>query len=248
MTRRTLAFSLALFSLLVSLGALGLGEHAAAQDTPPAPPAANARLNAGQVAALVQAFYDQTTTFQAAFAQEQYTKIYDRRQRSSGNVVFKKPGKMRFDYAQPNGQVFVSDGQRLLVYQPPEEGERQGQLIEREMGADQLPQAFSFLTGTGRLDRDFNFRLLDAARHGFANGYVLALRPRRPSANYDQLLFFVRIVARGGQQAGIVQRVLIIDAQGNTNRFTFSEMQFNREVPDSRFTYTPPANTRRVTP
>ncbi len=114
------------------------------------------------------------------------------------------------------------------------------------MDSDQLPQAFSFLTGTGRLDRDFNFRLLNARRHRFPNGYVLALRPRRPNANYEQLLFYVRIVGEGDQRAGIVQRVLIRDAQGNTNRFTFEEMQFNREVPENHFTFRPPANTRRV--
>ena len=33
--------------------------------------------------------------------------------------------------------------------------------LERAMDEHQLPQAFSFLTGTGRLDRDFRFRLLD---------------------------------------------------------------------------------------
>lgn len=214
--------------------------------TPPASTPAPARMTAAQVAGLVQSFYDQTTSFQANFEQEQYTKVYDRRQRSSGRVVFAKPGRMRFDYAAPNGQVFVSDGQRLVVYQPPEEGETEGQLIERAMDSDQLPQAFSFLTGTGRLDRDFNFRLLNAARHEFPDGYVLALRPRRPNANYEQLLFFVRIVGEGEQRAGVVQRVLIRDAQGNTNRFTFADMQFNRDVPTERFTFRAPPNTRTV--
>ena len=37
-------------------------------DAPTPQPAAQATLNAGQVASLVQAFYDQTTTFQATSA------------------------------------------------------------------------------------------------------------------------------------------------------------------------------------
>ena len=40
---------------------------------------------------------------------------------------------MRWDYGQPNGQVFVSNGKKLLIYQPPEEGEKHGQLIERAL-------------------------------------------------------------------------------------------------------------------
>ncbi len=213
-----------------------------------APALAQERLSARQVAALVQSFYDQSTSFTADFRQQQYTKVHDRTERASGRVVFEKPGKMRWDYAAPNGQVFVSDGETLLVYQPPDEGERHGQLIERAMSEHQLPQAFSFLTGTGRLDRDFRFRLLNAQREGFRNGYVLELRPREPTPQYERVLFFVRIVERGEQRAGVIQRVLIIDSSGNRNRFDFRNMRFPGDIPDSRFRYRPPAGTRRVRP
>lgn len=210
--------------------------------------AQNPPMEAREVAALVQSFYDQTTSFQADFHQTQYTKVYDRTERARGRVVFKKPGKMRWDYNRPNGQVFVSNGERLLIYQPPDEGETGGQLIERAIQDDQLPLAFSFLTGTGRLDRDFRMRLLDPSRQGFPNGYVLELRPRQPTPQYDRVLFFVRIVDRNGSRAGIIQRVLIIDTAGNRNRFDFRSPQFNRNVPDNRFDYTPPRGTRRVRP
>ena len=38
-----------------------------------------------------------------------------------------------------------------------------------------MPAAFSFLTGTGRLEKNFSFRLLDAAAQGYADGAVLEL-------------------------------------------------------------------------
>ena len=50
------------------------------------------------------------------------------------------------------------------------------------------------------------------------------------------------------KRAGIVQRVLIIDAAGNRNRFDFSQLKFNREVADKRFEYRPPKGTERVNP
>lgn len=205
-------------------------------------------LDARGVAALVQSFYDQTRSLQAHFHQTQFTKVYNRTTRARGEVVFVKPGKMRWDYARPNGQIFVSDGEQLLIYQPPDEGERHGQLIERRIQDDQIPLAFSFLTGTGRLDRDFHLRLLDPARQGFPDGYVLQLRPRQPTPQYDRVLFYVRVVEREGRRAGIIQRVLIIDSAGNRNRFDFRDMRFNRNVPANRFQYTPPQGTRRVRP
>ena len=59
--------------------------------------------NARAVAAAVQAFYDQTKDVSAAFHQTYVNKLYQRTDRSSGHVVFKKPGMMRWDYDKPNG-------------------------------------------------------------------------------------------------------------------------------------------------
>ncbi|NOY93515.1 MAG: outer membrane lipoprotein carrier protein LolA [Deltaproteobacteria bacterium] len=202
--------------------------------------------NARDVAALVQSFYDQTTSFQADFFQTRYTKAYNRYDRARGRVTLVKPGKMRWDYTDPAGQTFVSDGSHLSVYQPPDEGEAHGQIIERDVTSDELPQAFAFLLGDGRLDSDFHVRLLDSGRQGFPEGYVLEVRPRRPSRTYDRVLFFVRIPA--GAPAGVIHRVLIIDAAGNRNRFDFSHLRFNHAVPDSTFHFTPPAGTRVVRP
>jgi outer membrane lipoprotein carrier protein len=220
--------------------ALALAGIAAADERP--------RLDASAVVSLVQAFYDQTKTLQASFEQTRYTKLYDRYDRASGTVVFKKPGMMRWDYDKPNGQVFVSDGKELLIYQPPEEGEKNGQLIERKLGDDQLASAFSFLTGRGNLKKDFEVRLLEHDDPRFRDGYVLQLLPRKANPNYEQLVFYVRTISDGDKRAGIVQRVLIIDAAGNRNRFDFSDIKFNREVSDKRFRFRPPKGTQRVTP
>ena len=181
-------------------------------------------LDAAAIVTLVQTFYDQTKTLQAEFEQTRYTRLYDRYDRAKGKVVFKKPGKMRWDYGQPNGQVFVSNGKKLLIYQPPEEGEKHGQLIERALDDDQLPSAFSFLTGSGNLEKDFEVRILEHGNEKFQDGYVLQLIPRKPTPNYEQLVFYVRALNDGGKRAGVVQRVLIIDSAGNRNRFDFAKM------------------------
>ena len=194
----------------------------------------------------MQSFYDQMRTIEAHFEQTRFTKLYDRTDRAHGTVVFKKPGRMRWDYDAPNGQIFVSDGQTLRIYQPPEEGEAHGQVIERSVDAAQLPEALSFLTGTGRLARDFEMRLLEPPEGSPADLYVLELRPRTPSPRYDRVLFFVRVVHAGGRAAGVIERVVILDAVGNRNQFDFSKLRFNRAVPDSRFTLKVPKGTRRI--
>ncbi len=208
---------------------------------------AQGRMDAGRLAALVQAFYEKTRTLQADFYQTYYHRLYDRYDRSKGKVVFKKPGKMRWEYARPAGKLIVSDGETLRVYDPGEEGE-QPQLIEHAMKGHELPAAFSFLTGQGNLIEDFRLRLLDPSRQGFPDGYVLELRPKESTPHYDRVLFYVTVVEHGTRRAAVVRRVLIVDAEGNRNRFDFSHMRFNRPVPDDRFDFQPPAGTRIVRP
>jgi outer membrane lipoprotein carrier protein len=225
-------------SVTVAAAMIVLSAHAFAQSKP----------SAKEIARLVQAFYDQTRVFEAEFEQRQYTRLYDRTEEAKGKVVFKKPGKMRFDYEGTNGQVFVSDGRELKIYQPPEEGEDRGQLIIRRVEEDQLPEAFAFLTGGGNLLEDFEVRLLDEARRDFPAGHVLELRPRRPTPHFERLVFYVTIVEQGGKRAGIIRRVLILDAAGNRNRFDFTKPRFDRNVPDRTFRYSPPRKTDIVRP
>ena len=201
------------------------------------------RVTARTVAAQVQSFYNQTLTIETEFFQTYFYKLYNRYERSKGKVVFKKPGKMRWDYSRPNRKVIAADGQKLTIFDPGQKGEVP-QLFERQLSEHQLPLAFSFLTGTGRLDQDFKFRLLPRRRNQQFPGNILELRPRKPSAHFERLLFYVS----AGSTPGVVLRVLIIDATGNRNRFDFSKTKFNRTVPDSRFRYRAPAGTRRVQP
>jgi outer membrane lipoprotein carrier protein len=199
---------------------------------------------AQKVAALVQSFYDQTTEISADFFQTYVHVLYQRTDRSKGRVVFSKPGMMRWDYARPNGKIVLSNGRKLLVYEPGDV-EESGQVYEQKLEEAQLPQALAFLTGSGRLEASFTFRLLDAKREGYPNGYVLELRPRKPSPHYERILFYVE---KDPRLSGLVRRVLIIDPSGNRNRFDFTKLQFNRRVEDSFFQWQPPAGTRKIKP
>lgn len=229
-------------SVLSVLTLLAMSAGLAAQQPSPTAPAAEVASSAQDVVRAVQAFYDQTRDVSATFHQTYVNKLYKRTDRSSGRVVFKKPGMMRWDYDKPSGKVIASSGKALVVYEPGEDGEP-GQVIEQAIAQAQLPQALAFLMGTGKLEDDFNCRLLDASTEGFTSGDVLELRPKTPTPHFDRLLFYVE---RAAAVRGLVRRMLIIDSSGNRNRFDFTGLKFNGNVNDAPFRYTPPAGTRRV--
>ena len=245
--QRSLAISIALGAPLAGAAAQGPSPGAAAPQTgansAPAAGTATARTAQG-VAAAVQGFYDQTRSVEAEFFQTYYNRLYDKYDRSSGKVKFEKPGKMRWDYAAPNGKLIVSDGKRLVIYEPGDQGEP-GQMFERPISESELPQALAFLTGTGKLADDFTFRLLDAAAQGFAGGHVLELLPKTPSPHFERILFYVD---GDSKRTGLVHRVLIVDAAGNRNRIDFKAPRFNRAFEAKTFAWQPPKNVRRIQP
>jgi outer membrane lipoprotein carrier protein len=193
---------------------------------------------AEQIAARVQAFYDQTKTFRADFKQEYYIKLHDKRTTSEGQVAFEKPGKMSWRYAQPNGNRVVSDGQVLKVYQQAEQ-----QMFVQPVGkSQQHVAALSFLMGQGQLTSSFDLRLLDPATVKFEGGWVLEGTPKEATPAYQKVLLYV------DQATAQVRRVLILDAQGNRNRFDFDNPLVNTPVPPGEFTFSPPAGTQIVKP
>jgi outer membrane lipoprotein carrier protein len=204
--------------------------------TAPGQPVAPGDAAAREVAERIQAFYDRTTDFQADFVQVSRNRLYGE-ERRTGQVLFRKPGRMRWNYAAPNGDIIVSDGTTLWAYQAEER-----QAVQQRLAESQLPTALTFLAGTGRITDAFTFRLLDAAQFRFPNGYVLELRPTTPQPTYERIVFYV------DRTTYQVARTAVIDAQGNQNRFDFSNPRVNLNLAESTFRWTPPAGTNIVRP
>jgi outer membrane lipoprotein carrier protein len=220
-SRRTIV---TLLALLPAVGVAG-----AAQAADPKGPSAK------DVAAKVQKFYDDTKTFQAKFTQVYFIKVQNKKKESKGRVVFEKPGKMSFTYEEPNGNRVVSDGTVIKVYEREAE-----QMYESPVAKSQYPAALAFLLGEGKLTSDFKLKLLDSATMKFEGGWVLECVPKEASPAYSKMLLYV-----DGSTAQ-VRRVLLLDAQGNRNRFDFADPVVNEAVAASEFEFKPPKGTKII--
>jgi outer membrane lipoprotein carrier protein len=203
--------------------------QAAATALPPA--------QAQQVLTKVQAFYDKTTSFSSEFTQEFFVKSHNVKKQSKGKVTFAKPGKMHWEYSEPKDNRVVSDGAVLKVYEAANK-----QMFEQNVDKSQYPAALSFLVGGGKLGEVFNFELYEGATMNFANGQVLVGTPKTPSPAYQKVLFYV------DSATSQVRRVLIVDGQGNRNRFDFDNPKVNEPVTPEHFKFVPPPGTSVVKP
>jgi outer membrane lipoprotein carrier protein len=207
---------------------------APAAATPPAPVAGPA---VDQAVHDVQAFYDKSNTFKSEFQQRFWVKAYNQEKTSHGRVTFAKPGKMDWVYDDPKDNRVVSDGNVIKVYEAANK-----QMYEQPVDKSQYPAALSFLTGTGRLVDAFDFTLVSGDEMKFPGGYVLIGAPKQATAAYSKVLFYV------DSATSQVRRVMIIDGQGNRNRFDFVTPRVNDPVTPGQFAFTPPAGTSIVRP
>jgi outer membrane lipoprotein carrier protein len=218
----------------VALVATDAGAQPKAAPKKPAPKKGKPSANA--VATSVQKFYDKTKSFKAGFKQRYWVKAYNKKKDSKGSVIFQKPGKMSWRYTN-NGNRVVSDGKHIQVY----EAENK-QMYEQTMGKSQYPAALAFLVGGGNLRKEFKLRMLNAKQMKFEGGYVLEGVPKKATPAYNKLLLYV------DANTYQVRRVLLLDAQGNRNRFDFLSPAVNEKVPAGEFKFKPPAGTQVIKP
>lgn len=229
-------------SAVLLAGFAALASPALAQGTAPsaaAPPAPTPASPAATTTVVnkVQAFYDSTTSFSSPFTQEFFVKSHNVKKNSTGKVLFSKPGKMAWDYDTPAGNRVVSDGTTLKVYEAANK-----QMFEQAIDKSQYPAALSFLTGTGKLTDAFTFVMYDGNAMGFPGGQVLVGSPKKETAAYTKVLFYVDTATSH------VRRALIVDAQGNRNRFDFTDPKVNVPVPADAFVLNPPPGTQVIKP
>ena len=194
-----------------------------------------ARLELPAVVARVQSRYDQAKDFQAHFTQTYSRSVVGRVSVSAGQVHFKKPGRMRWDYDKPEARMFLSNGQLLWLYEPEEK-----QAFKQDLKTSQLPAVLAFLMGKGRIADEFEVAWSNDTRFGRPEDYRLSLRPKQPQSTYKSIVFVV--------DAGdfSVRESVLVDQQGNANHFVFSDLKINAKVSDEVFRWSPPAGVRVI--
>jgi outer membrane lipoprotein carrier protein len=206
---------------------------APASAAPTAPP--GGRLDLTTVVDKVQRRYDSATDFRARFTQTLTSAAIGRKTSSAGAVMFKKSGRMRWDYEKPERATYVSDGNTLWLYEPDDQ-----QAFKQALGASQLPAALAFLTGKGKLANEFDITLVAKSPSAAPGEYVLALSPKVAEPQVKTLLFVV------DPKTFDVRESVITDGQGNVNDLTFADIRTNTRLPDSEFRWSPPAGVRVI--
>ena len=181
--------------------------------------------SAHDLAQKVDRHYNQLHSLRAGFV-ESYEGLGMRRT-ESGTLLLLKPGRMKWDYSQPAGKLFLLDGKFAWFYS---RGDSQVQRIPAKE-LDDLRSPLRFLLGHTELEKELGGLTLRPAANG---RFELSGQPRGQEKRVNRLSLTVTA-------DGTITGIGIEEADGALTRFTFSAEQPNAAIPDDVFRFTPPA-------
>lgn len=189
-----------------------------------------------EVAGRLQARYEKVRDFSADFTHVYEGGVLGRRVTERGNVLIKKPWKMRWTYTSPERKEFVSDGRKLYSYIPEDR-----QVIVSDVPADEgAATPALFLSGKGNILRDFDASFADMVSVP-ADTWALKLVPKRRDPEYEWLVLVV------DRQSFAIRMLVSVDSQGGESTFIFSDLKENVGLSDKQFNFTIPRGVEVVT-
>ncbi|HQT26087.1 MAG TPA: outer membrane lipoprotein chaperone LolA, partial [Burkholderiales bacterium] len=96
-------------------------------------------------------FVSRAHSLKAHFVQSVYNSKMDQTQESSGEMVFARPGKFRWNYEKPYAQLLVGDGKKLWTYD-----EDLNQVTVRKLDNAIGSSPAALLAGDNEIEKGFN--------------------------------------------------------------------------------------------
>jgi len=145
----------------------------------------------------------------------------------SGTLQLQKPGRMRWDYNQPPGKVFLLDGKFAWFYSP---GDPNVQRISAKE-LDDLRSPLRFLLGHTELEKELTHLTIAPAGSG---QFTLTGQPKGQEKRIPRL-------AVTATAEGVITALEIEEGDGAITRFVFTNEQPNAPTSPNTFRFTPPA-------
>ena len=180
---------------------------------------------AQEIAQRVDRHYNQLHSLRSSFT-ESYQGMGLRRT-ESGTLSLLKPGRMKWEYAQPAGKLFVLDGASAWFYT---KGDAQVQRLSTKK-LDDLRSPLRFLLGHTVLEKELNNLSVQPAANG---QFILAGQPKGQEQRVRRITLTVTA-------EGSITNMEIEETDGALTRFSFTNQEPNAPLAPAFFHFNPPA-------
>jgi outer membrane lipoprotein carrier protein len=160
----------------------------------------------------------------ARFTQSYRSGMLGREVVERGVVSIKRPGRMRWEYKDPERKLFVSDGKTFYFYVP---ADRQVIVSEQD---EERSLAGRLLSGRGGIADEFAASMEEPLEEGVLR---VKLVPVRQQPDVQRAFLDV-------EPTGRIRSILLEDVQGNRTRFRFDSVRENTGLKDELFRFVVP--------
>jgi len=174
--------------------------------------------------------------FQAKFIQISKNSV-NQSPADEGHLYLTRDKKMRVEYEKPDEKYFISNGKTLFTYIP---ANRQ---VTKDPVTDSMAEQFPmmFLIGRSGLRKEFKEVSLKSNVKPLMEGdQVLWLTPNRKNQDIEKIEIEVN------PRTNLIDRMTIVNTDKSSTDFAFLEIEINRNIPASKFEFTPPPGIRVV--
>lgn len=186
-------------------------------------PAAAEELTLDQILDRVESRYA-GSGFKADFMQESTIKAMKISDFARGKIFVRYPGRMRWEYTEPDNQIIITDGHQLWIYRPG----------DNQVMAGKAPVFFrngkgaSFLSNIKVLRDKFDVSLETKKNDLF---YTLKLLPLEKTMDVTEIRLSVSRITY------TVVRVITVNTYGDETRIELINFQFDVPLEDSLFSF-----------
>ncbi|MCU0248238.1 MAG: outer membrane lipoprotein carrier protein LolA [Bryobacter sp.] len=174
--------------------------------------------------------YNSARTLEIRFEQT-YKGARQPIRKESGRALLMKPGRMRWEYDQPPGKLFVADGKQIWSVHPQREEIERAKLKEAVAEGEDFRAPLAFLLG--RLDFRKLFGKLSA------EGAAIRAEAKNDRAPYEAVRFEIA-------PDGRIVRLAVEGRDRSVMEFRFLEERLNAPLAASLFVFSPPPGARVV--
>ncbi len=182
--------------------------------------------------------YKNLKTYKANFI----IKTKNKEQR--GIAYYKEPGKVRFEFTQPYGDLLISDGKILWIIIGSQNLVGKQDLSLDVKNEDNKP-IFAVMPGRGveHLFNKYHYKFDDINQPKEMNGkkyYVLDLEQKVKIGGYEKMKLFVN------SENFLIEKAEAEGSFGITTNIEFFDIKTNIEIEGKLFQYNPPENVKIV--
>ena len=162
--------------------------------------------------------------FSARFFQASTIKAMEITDTASGKAFFKRPGRMRWEYEEPDRQIIITDGKTLWIYRPE----------DKQVMVGNSPSFFgdgkgaSFLSDMKLIRQKFDIYLEKGAEKDY---YVLKLLPKEKALDISVIFLSISTMTFD------VVQIVTYNSYSDETIIELSDIQFKSELNDSMFSF-----------